>query len=347
MITQRKSELLKTLVRDYIYYATPIASERFTKDHSLGVSPATVRNYMSELEEQGYVTRPHQYAGAIPSDKGYRFYVESLPAGEELPGRFKHNIRYQFNRVQGDTEDWTRIAAVALSRVVNNAAVVTYPKRSESRFLRINLVYIQESLAFLILVLEKVQLRKQLLPLIKPLSNDELQLVSNKLSDSLKGLNRREIMNKHLKSSPFEQNVTNMVLEIMKAEDEANYGNSYVHGLKQLLNQPEFSNGQKAREIIDVMEDEELPNLISSEAPQQGGMKVVIGEEHRTNSLYPLSMVICQYGLPGGGLGSISALGPTRMEYSRAISGVRFVASLMTDLFAQIQNISKPVNGYS
>ena len=337
MITQRKSELLKTLVRDYIYYATPIASERFTKDHSLGISPATVRNYMAELEEQGYITRPHQYAGAIPSDKGYRFYVESLPAGEELPGRFKHNIRYQINRTEGDTEDWTRVAAIALSRVINNAAVVTYPKRSESRFLRINLVYIQDSLAFLILVLEKVQLRKQLLPLIEPLSNDQLQLVSNKLSDSLKGLNRKEIMSKHLESSPFEQNVKNTVLKIMKAEDEADFGNTYVHGLKELLNQPEFSNGQKAREIVEVMEDEELPNLISSEAPQQGDTKVVIGEEHRANSLHPLSMVICQYGLPGGGLGSISALGPTRMEYSRAISGVRFVSSLMTDLFTQIQ----------
>ena len=161
-------------------------------------------------------------------------------------------------------------------------------------------------------------------------------MVANRLSDSLSGLSRREILNKSTDTSPFERTVTDMILDIMEAEDQASYTDHYIEGLRHLLGQPEFSQGEKAREIVEVLEDKELPKVVLAEAPESGRMKVVIGEENRVTFLHPLSMVVCQYGLPGGGQGSISALGPTRMEYSRTIAGVRFISSLMTDLMAQV-----------
>ncbi|MBI4282009.1 MAG: heat-inducible transcription repressor HrcA [Chloroflexi bacterium] len=336
MLTQRKSELLKTLVGEYIESASPVASETIARKHSQGVSSATVRNEMADLEEQGYITRPHHSAGAVPSDKGYRFYVETLSQVEELPQEFQHTVRYQFTRAERDIESWTRLAATALAQLVNNAALVTYPKEPETRLIRINLVQIQESLAFLILVLQEVKLRKQLLPLSEPLTSDDLQMVANRLSDSLGGLSRREIQARPADISPFERTVTDMVLDIMEAEDQALYSDHYIEGLRHLLSQPEFSEGEKAREIVQVLEDKELLQTILAEAPEWGHMKIIIGGENRVTFLHPLSIVLCQYGLPGGGLGSISALGPTRMEYSRTIAGVRFVSSLMTELIAQV-----------
>jgi heat-inducible transcriptional repressor len=336
MLTQRKTDLLKTLVGEYIGTASPVASETVARKHSLGVSPATVRNEMADLEEQGYITRPHHSAGAVPSDKGYRFYVENLSQVEELPQEFQYTIRYQFTKAERDIEGWARLAATALAQLINNAALVTYPRGPESRLVRINLVHIQESLAFLILVLQEVKLRKQLLPLSEPLTSDDLQMVANRLSDSLSGLSRREILNKPVDVSPFERTVTDMILDIMEAEDLALYSDHYVEGLRQLLSQPEFSEGEKAREIVQVLEDKELPKVVLAEAPEWGHMKVIIGGENRVTFLHPLSMVVCQYGLPGGGMGSISALGPTRMEYSRTIAGVRFISSLMTELIAQV-----------
>ena len=160
MLTQRKTELLKTLIEEYIESATPVPSETVAKKHSLGISSATVRNELADLEDQGYITRPHHSAGAIPSDKGYRFYVESLSQLEELPPTFQHTVRYQFTKAERDIESWTRLAATALAQLVNNAALVTYPKEPESRLMRINLVYIQESLGFLILILQEVKLKK-------------------------------------------------------------------------------------------------------------------------------------------------------------------------------------------
>ena len=336
MLTGRKPELLKALVQEYIESASPVSSESVAKKHSLGVSPATVRNDMAGLEEQGYISRPHQSAGAVPSDKGYRFYVETLSHVDELPPEFQYTVRYQFTKAERDIERWTQLAATALAQLVNNVALVTYPREPESRLMRINLVHIQESLAFLILVFQEVKLKKQLLPLSEPLTSDDLQMVANRLSASLSGLSRQEILTKTVDVSPFERTVTNMVMDIMEAEDRALYSDHYIEGLRHLLNQPEFSQGEKAREIVEVLEDKELPKVVLAEAPEWGHMKVIIGEENRVTFLHPFSMVVCQYGLPGGGLGSISALGPTRMEYSRTIAGVRFISSLMTDLLAQV-----------
>jgi heat-inducible transcriptional repressor len=336
MLTERKSELLKTLVEEYIESAIPVASESVARKHSLGVSSATVRNDMADLEDHGYISRPHHSSGAVPSDKGYRFYVETLSQVEELPLEFQYTLRYQFTKAERDIEGWTRLAATALSQLVNNAALVTYPREPESRLMRINLVQVQESLAFLILVLQEVKLRKLLLPLSEPLTSDDLQTVANRMNASLNGLSRQEIMTKTVDVSPFERTVTDMVLNIMEAEDSDLYRDHYIEGLRHLLNQPEFSQGERAREIVEVLEDKELPKVVLAEAPEWGHMKVIIGEENRVNFLHPLSMVVCQYGLPGGGLGSISALGPTRMEYSRTIAGVRFISSLMTDLLTQV-----------
>ena len=336
MLTERKAELLKTLVGEYIESASPVASKSVARKHSLGVSPATIRNDMADLEEQGYISRPHHSAGAVPSDKGYRFYVETLPLVVEPPPEFQYTVRYQFTKAERDIEGWTQMAATALAQMVNNVALVTYPRESESRLMRINLVQVQESLAFLILVFQEVKLRKQLLPLSEPLTSDDLQMVANRLSTSLSGLSRQEILTKTVNVSPFERTVTDMVLDIMEAEDRALYSDHYIEGLRHLLNQPEFSQGEKAREIVEILEDKELPKVVLAEAPEWGHMKVIIGEENRVTFLHPLSMVVCQYGLPGGGLGSISVLGPTRMEYSRTIAGVRFISSLMTDLLAQV-----------
>ena len=336
MITQRKTELLKTLVEEYIESANPVASESVARKHTLGVSPATVRNDMADLEEQGYITRPHHSAGAVPSDKGYRFYVEAISQVEELPTESQDTLRYQFTKAERDIEVWTRLAATLLAQLVNNVGLVTYPKEPESRLMRINLVPVQESLAFLILVLQEVKLRKQLIPLKEPLTSDNLQTVANRLSDSLSGLNRQEILAKTKDVSAFERSVTESVTDIMETEDRSLYSDHYIEGLRHLLSQPEFSDREKVREIVEALEDREIPRAVLAEAPEWGHMKVVIGEENRVTFLHPLSVVVCQYGLPGGGMGSISAIGPTRMEYSRAIAGVRFISSLMTDMLAQV-----------
>lgn len=336
MLTERKAALLKTLIGGYITSATPIASEAVARSRSLGVSSATIRNEMSQLEEDGYITRPHTSAGAVPSDKGYRFYVESLLDTTELPQEFQYTIRYQFAQAERDIEEWTRLAAAALAKLVGNAALVTYPRWPEARLVRINLVQVQESVALLILVLQETRLKKQLLPLEYALTPDELTMVANRLNDSLAGMNSREILAAPREMESFPSHVTDTVADIMSHEDQAQFVQHNLEGLRHLLGQPEFSAAEKAGEILEMLEEGELPRVVLEEAPDWGVMKVVIGGEHRATFLHPFSMVVSCYGLPGGGLGSISALGPTRMEYSRTMAGVRFISSLLTELTSQV-----------
>ncbi|MBI2856511.1 MAG: heat-inducible transcription repressor HrcA [Chloroflexi bacterium] len=336
MFTPRKAQLLRTVVGEYIESAAPVASETLARKHSLSVSPATIRNDLANLEDEGYITRPYSSAGAVPSDKGYRFYVESMPKVEEVPPEFQYTIRYRFINGERDIEGWTRLAASMLAQLVSSVALVTYPRWPQSRLARLDLIYVQEFLAFIVLVLQEARLRKQLLPLDEPIPSEDLQVVANKLSHYLSGLSREEILSTSLELTPFEQRVADMVVDLMGQEDQERYSGHYIEGLRHLLRQPEFSDGGKVRELVEVLEDEELPKAVLAEVPEWGHLKVVIGGENRVTLLHPFSMVVCQYGLPGGGAGSISAIGPTRMEYPRTIAGVKFISSIMTELLAQV-----------
>ena len=336
MLTTRQTQLLKTLVRQYIESANPVASDSVVRTHALGVSSATVRNDMADLEDQGYITRPYHSAGAVPSSRGYRFYVEAIDEPEELTPASQRTLRREFSRAEQDLDGWTRIAATLLSGLVNNVALVTFPRERESHVVRINLVPVQETLVFLVLVLQEVKLRKQLLTLAEPLSGDDLQFAANRLNDVLAGLSRRQILSKTTPMSPVERTVADRVVDMMEAEDNALYSDHHMEGLARLLGQPEFAQSEKVREIVEALEDRELPRMVSAETPEGGRMRVVIGEENRADTLHSLSMVVCRYGVAGGGAGTISAIGPTRMQYPRAIACVRFISALMTDTLARV-----------
>ena len=339
MLTARQTELLKTLVRHYIRSASPVASDSVARAHALAVSPATVRNDMADLEDQGYITRPHHSAGAVPSSRGYRFYVEAIDEPAELPPASRRTLRRQFGRAEQDLEGWTRLAASLLAGLVNNVALVTFPRERESHVVRINLAPVQDSLVFLVLVLREVKLRKQLLTLEQPLSHDDLQSAANRLNEALSGLSRRQILSRTTPASPMshvERTVTERVVDMMEAEDNALYSDHQMDGLGRLLGQPEFADAERVRGIVEALEDRALPRMVTAETPEGERMRVVIGEEHRADTLRPLSMVVCRYGLSGGGVGTISAIGPTRMEYPRAIASVRFMSALMTDTLARV-----------
>jgi heat-inducible transcriptional repressor len=338
VLTERRANLLRSVVGEYIDFATPVASEAVVRKHGLGVSSATIRNDMSFLEDEGYITRPYSSAGAVPSNKAYRFYVESLPGVEELPKDQQYTLWYQFSKGENDIEDWSRLAASVLSNLVGNVALVTNPKVANTKLVRLELIYIKDFLAFLVIVFQEARLKKKLIPMNDALSNEDLQMVSNKLSHNLGGLSRNEIENKTTARDPFERDVVDMVVNLMAQEDQELYNDHYVEGLRNLLRQPEFANGEGARGLIDVIEDRELPKAILAEALDGGALNVVIGEENREEFLYPFSMVVSKYGLPGGAVGYISALGPTRMEYPRTMAGVKLVSSVMTSLLSRVNS---------
>jgi heat-inducible transcriptional repressor len=331
-LKMRTGTVLKILVDEHISTAAPVASEDIARRSAIRVSPATIRNEMAELEEEGYIIRRHISSGGIPSDRGYRFYVESLEDTPEPPKPVQRHIRDQFGKVQRDMEVWIHLAATVLSRMADNMAIVTFPRSSSARLKHIQIVYLQEFLALLIIVLQETRLRQHLLPLRDPTSQDELSEIANKLNDTLAGLTYSEVQAKQMELTPFEEMVRADTSTILKEADTEAELDHWVDGLRLLLSQPEFVETRRAKEIVGILEERVLLRSILSEAPGEGNMGVYIGEENREEALRPFGVILSRYGIPQEASGTIGVIGPTRMEYPSVIGGVRFLSSFMSEL---------------
>lgn len=334
MLTLRQESILNLIVSDYVADASPIASDSLAKRHDLGVSPATIRNEVATLEEQGYITRPHPSAGSVPADNAYRLYVESVLADDphDIPAPARESIRDQLSNVEHDMDAWGDVAAALLAQFVGNMGIATFPTVRESRVQHVELVPVQNLVAMLIVVLEQARLRKHLVRLEDPVETSALESVSQRIRAELIGLSRSEIESKLMHLTPMEKDLVEATVLILKDEDQASQGERYVGGLRNLLDQPEFADQEMMRSVVQGVEDGTLVEAVVAEAPEGAVVEVVIGHEHAGDMLRPLSVVICQYGIPGQMSGAVGAVGPTRMEYTRTISGVRFISNVMSNL---------------
>ena len=340
MPTPRQETILRIIVDDYISTAAPISSETVARSHDLGLSPATIRNEVAELEEAGYITRPHPSAGSIPLDKAYRFYVEPLVAADtdRIPARTRRTIRKKLTEMQRDMDEWASVAAAILARLAGSMAIATFPKAKESRVRHLELVPLQDLSPILIVVLEQARVRRQLIRLSEPVEPTELEASTNRIKGQVLGLTRREIKSQVVTRTPLEEEMVDATILILREEDRAIYRDHYVDGLRNLLNQPEFAENDRVRTLVEGVEDGSLVQAVLAETPDGGMVRVIIGQENRGDMLWPLSIVICQYGRLHQAVGALGAVGPTRMEYSKAIAGVQFMSSVMSDLVETVHS---------
>lgn len=335
-LTPRREAVLKIIVSEYIARAVPVASDTIFRNYQLGVSPATIRNDMAYLEKEGYITRPHTSAGSVPTDKAYRHYVESLSQEVELPLEERYRIRKLFQEVEEEFERWLKLAAAIVARMVRNAALVTFPKPRQCRFRHLELVSLHEFVALMILVLSEAILKRQLLSFDRPVTQNQLTGFANKLNAAYAGLNSSEILAKKLELSAEEKQVTEAILDMMIAEDEAEYEQAYLEGLRLMLDQPEFARRDRMLSIMELMETREWLRTAFSTWPSGAGVQVIIGGENRDETLRDLSLVFSRYGIPGRIDGAIGVIGPTRMDYRRAISAVSYMSGILSDLVAGV-----------
>ena len=343
MITERQQLILRHIVDDYIHDAVPISSESLARNHRhLGVSPATVRNEVAALEEQGYISRPHSSAGSVPDDSAYRLYVESVLAedGPHVPSHQRSAISNRFRKVEDDMDQWGSVAAALIAQIVGNLGIATFPKTSVSRVKHLELVPVQDFLALLIVVLEQAKLRKQLIRFQEPVDNAEMESMSTRLRSQVTGLTHQEIAVRPMSLTSPERQAVDATIVMLQEEDDSAHEDHYVRGLRNLLDQPEFVDYEKVRPIVHGIEDGTLIEAALEEAPVGEVVRVVIGQENRGSALRPLSVVICRYGVPGHALGTIGVIGPTRMEYNCAISGIGFISSIMNGM---VRSVYTPV----
>lgn len=338
MLTERQVAILKVIVEDYTRTAAPISSDAIARSSGLSVSSATIRNDVGALREAGFINHPHTSAGSVPLDKAYRLYVEALLKEEPdpIPASVRESVRHQLSEIERDVDEWATISAAVLSQLVGNMAVATFPKARESRIRHLDLIYMQDLVVMLIVVLEQTRLRRQLIRLDAPIEIMEIEGSANKLRGNLMGLTRSEIESHIMTLSPLEEELVNATMSVLKEEDKAVHQRHYVDGLRNLLSQPEFVENNMTRTIVESIEDGSLVEAILGETPDGDVVRVVIGQENRGDSLWPMSIVVSRYGIPNEAIGAVGVVGPTRMEYSKTISGVRLISSAMSDLVESV-----------
>ena len=333
MLSARTGTILRHIVEQYIDLAAPVSSQSIVNGAEFGISSATIRNEMAYLEHEGYLIRPHTSAGCIPSDEGYRYYVESLE-NMKLPSTQQFMISHLFHQVEKEVEKWLSLAATLLAQLAGNMAVVGMPKTTDCKLKHMEAVALQDSLALLVVVLYGAKVKQKLITPDQAISQPRLTATSNKLNAVYSGLTSRQISAKEDELSPIEQILTDYLLEIMQAEDEQEYENPYLDGLHFILNQPEFVHSDRMQPLMDLVEQRGLLKVIAPTGLNRRAVQVVIGKENKAESIQNYSVVISQYGLPDEAAGTIGVVGPTRMPYFSTITTVDYLSAVLSELVA-------------
>lgn len=333
-LNARRGRILGIIVGDYIANAAPVGSEHIARQYTLGVSSATIRNDMASLEDEGYIAQPHTSAGRIPSDKGYRYFVEVLMEQVDLPAETQEQVRAGLVN-EGDIEDWTRSATGLLSQLAQSMGLITVPRANKARFKHLELVSVQDTVALLIVVLQEGRVRQQLLHLDAPRTQEELSVLSHRVSASLVGYSAAQVAQHADSASGLEEVVVRTAARIMETEDAPRADDVHYGGLRSLLQEPEFGSSQRLRTLMEMVDDREFLLGLLNRVATDADARVVIGGENPEEALKDFSIVVAPYGRPGEMGGTIAVMGPTRMRYGHAIAAVRYLAQSMTDLMTE------------
>ncbi|MCL4535184.1 MAG: heat-inducible transcriptional repressor HrcA [Bacteroidetes bacterium] len=330
-LPDRQQTVLRLIVSEYIASAVPVASAAIVQKYTPAVSPATIRNAMFQLEQSGFVYQPHTSAGRVPSDQGYRYFVDRLLDEPDLEMAEKRSIQERVESQGLSIEEVVRLSAYVLAQAVGNATIVSMPFSPQCRIKHIEVVSVDEQTVLLVVLLLGGNLRQQVISLAERVPDSDLSTMSHRLTDLFRGLSARQLMHKHLEVSGVEKEVREVVLKIMQQVDANTFNDFYYEGLPQILNQPEFSRSEKLRSVLETLQQQAARELALLAVSRQGTL-VQIGSEIEWPTLQECSLVFARYGREGEAVGLVGTIGPTRMRYDRAISSVRFVGRLLGQL---------------
>jgi heat-inducible transcriptional repressor len=340
-MTPRRAEVLRLVVHEYVDSATPVGSQTLVRKYNLRLSPATIRNELASLERENYVTHPHTSAGRVPSDRGYRYFVESLMVEEDLSPEEKATIRHQFYQASRELEEWSELAASILSRAAGSLALVTAPHAPQSRLKHVELIELNERTVLMVVVLQEARVRQRLLTIEAPLGQAKLTEISGRLNSACAGQSKAEL-NKTLASPDLAEAAEDSfflqaICDIMAGEDRSHQPHTFTDGLENVLAEPEFARSERALDVLGAVDQRNLARVIPFQSLREGRVLVMIGGENLEDSMREFSVVASPYGLLDESRGALGVVGPTRMHYSRVISTVRYMSEVMSDLLSGLQ----------
>ncbi|MEW9500480.1 heat-inducible transcriptional repressor HrcA [Jeotgalibacillus marinus] len=340
MLTNRQLLILQVIIDDFIRSAQPVGSRSLSKKEEIQISSATIRNEMSDLEEMGFIEKTHTSSGRVPSEKGYRFYVDHLLSPQILQQQDISQIQSVFAERIYEMENIVQRSAKILSELTNYTSIVLGPNLQENRVKKIQMVPLSEESAIAIIVTDTGHVESRRFSLPKGMNAEDLEQMVRVLNDRLVGtplINLHDrlhqeiaiLLRRHIANY---DSILKVFAEIMNVpvHDKLFFG-----GKMNMINQPEFSDIEKLRILMDMIDREEsLYKLIRPN--DGGGIQVKIGKENENIAMENCSLITATFPIAGGQKGTLAILGPTRMEYSRVISLLNVIS---TDLSKALSSL--------
>lgn len=340
-LSDRQQAILRLVIQEYVNSATPVSSKTILHGYKLGVSSATVRNEMAALEELGYLTHPHTSAGRVPTEAGYRLFVQRLMEQIDLPLDEQRMISHQFHQARLELDQWLRLSAAVLAHTTQNASLVTAPKSDRCQLKHLELISIQEDVALLILVLQSGTVKQQIVALESSVPQDELHTLSRRLTSLWTGQESIAIATSAGTLAGLAAQVGRVVAETMERIDARRSSDIYHDGLLNILNQPEFKQREGVQQVIRALEERRLVDELVEKVLQAGGVQIIIGGEGQWDELSEIGIVMGRYGVGDSITGAMGVVGPVRMTYGRAVSIVQYMSRLMSGLLSDLYGIKE------
>lgn len=344
-LSQRKQDILRALIEEYIHTATPVASETLVRKYRLNYSSATVRHELAGLEEAHLIFQPHTSAGRVPTDLGYRYFVEHLMQESTLSLEEQRLIRHQFYQVQDQLDQWVRLTASIMARLLHSAAVMTSPRATVGRLKHFEVLSVTDFSAHLVLVLTDGTVKQQRLLLEAPIDQEELSALATRLNRLLQEKSAREaaLLVGQQDLSPVERLISTTIIRMLEQHGDPLGDVFYREGVINILDQPEYSRigpeeerSERVRKVMEVLEQNRFLPVLASHLRESDGVQVIIGGENQWDEMKDVSLVVARYGHEGKIGGLLGVIGPTRMQYGRAIAVVRYMAQVMNELLAEM-----------
>lgn len=334
----RKQKILEAVVLDYIETAEPVGSRTISKKYDLGVSSATIRNEMADLEEMGLIEQPHTSAGRIPSEKGYRYYVDYLMTKDTVREEARNYISQAVSNKTKQVEEVVQDTLKMLSKMTSYTSLLMVSQEGEraSKLQLLQLLLVEPGKALMVIVTEGDKIENRFISIPPSMTKDDLDLVSMMINQNLRGVPidgwQRGILESIFQDLKRQRQVVDAALEmlssILRTEKSSKV---YLNGALNMLNQPEFKDVERVKSILQTLEKRDvLSQLLTGE--NKAGISVKIGSETDIPEVKDCSIVVATYKLKGDTIGKIGLLGPTRMDYSNAVALLDVLAENLTYL---------------
>ncbi len=342
MLDERKKAILEAVVKEYVRTAEPIGSRAIVKKRNLGVSPATVRNEMADLEEMGFLEQPHTSSGRIPSESGFRYYVDYMMVKEQFTPEEEEYLRSVLSQKIEDIYTVIRRTGNVLAQFTNYASVVITPPMSAGKLLHLQLVPVGHRQALVVMVTDLGNVIHKRIEVPESIEAQDLEHLSRLFTKNLQGTHFGSIGRTMLSSLRHELLHRRQFIDKVLEAIELTLGNDdnekvFINGALNIVNQPEFKDFEKLRKLLVALEEHELiKSMVSETAPRE--VKIKIGTENEAEEIKELSVVFTTYVVEGNEKGRIGLIGPVRMEYWRASASVEKVRDIVQEI---INNMSR------